>query len=379
MAMLKRDNTRSNNAFLISLAIHIFVAIFAVGYPIGHYFQQRGSSISVDWVKNVPEPKLQRAQPKVPMEMKFDPNRDPDLKSKTKVVNTSPNKIEWVKKRSDRIVDRSVEINDCPKKDQLPDIMTAVSVRDSRSDISGLISTDEGPIDGRGLLGNQVRAKGDGSGLRSGVSVMGLDGDGDGLIGGGGGGGGSGILDPLGIIGFMGESGGKQKIVYCLDISASMGFGAKLATSVKAIKESIMQLGDSDRFNIVVFFSNVRTFKNDLVPASMDNIQKAARFLDSFTSRNIENNIGTDILAAMRFALSINPNIVVLVTDIQPTRGEVDEVKIAEEIKRININSTRIYGVGVEVWEPKPGGRLAKLLKLITEQNGGQMRLASSG
>jgi len=34
-------------------------------------------------------------------------------------------------------------------------------------------------------LGNQVRAKGDGTGLRSGASVIGLGGDGDGLLGGG--------------------------------------------------------------------------------------------------------------------------------------------------------------------------------------------------
>jgi len=67
-------------------------------------------------VKNVPEPKLQQPQPKVPTEMKFDPNRDPDLKAKSKTVNTSPSKIVWVKKLSDRIVDRSVEINDGPKR-----------------------------------------------------------------------------------------------------------------------------------------------------------------------------------------------------------------------------------------------------------------------
>ena len=376
--LIKKDKARSNNAFLISLVIHIIIAIFAVGYPVKHYFQQKGASISVDWVKDVPEPKLKQPQPKVPMEMKFDPNRDPDLKSKTKVVNTAPDRIERVRKLSDRIVDRSVEINDGPKKDSLPDLMTAVSIRDPRSDISSLVSTDKGPIDGRGILSNQVRARGDGTGLRSGISVLGLDGDGEGLIGGGGGGGGR-VLDPLGIIGFMNESGGKHKIVYCLDISASMGFGSKLPVSTKAIKESLMQLGESDQFNIVVFYANVKTFRKELVSASMDNIQKASRFLDSFTPSNIENNMGTDILGAMRFALGINPNIIVLVTDIQPTRGEVDEEAIVKEIKRININETRIYGIGIEVWEPRVDGRLARLLKLITEQNGGQMRLTKSG
>ena len=53
--------------------------------------------------------------------------------------------------------------------------------------------------------------------------------------------------------------------------------------------------------------------------------------------------------------------------------------KLDSVVKRINKKNTRIYGIGVEVWEPKPDGRLAKLLKILTEQNGGQMRLASSG
>jgi len=42
MAMFtKRDKIRSNNALLISLAIHIAVFIFAVGYPVSHYLQQK--------------------------------------------------------------------------------------------------------------------------------------------------------------------------------------------------------------------------------------------------------------------------------------------------------------------------------------------------
>ena len=45
----------------------------------------------------------------------------------------------------------------------------------------------------------------------------------------------------------------------------------------------------------------------------------------------------------------------------------------------INKNYTKIYGIGVVVWEPRPNGRLAKLLRMLTEQNHGEMRLARSG
>lgn len=371
----KVRNFRSNNAFLVSLALHIIAAIFFAGYPMSQYFQQRGSAIAVEWVKDVPEPKLEREMPKQPIEMKFDPTRELDLKAKKKISRASASKIAWVKQRSNRLVDRSVEVNDAERSDIIPDLMTAARVRDSYSSISGLVSTDEGPIDGRGILGNRVRAKGSGEGGRSGVSLLGIGGTGDGLAGGGGGG----LLDRLGIINFIDESQGPQKVVYCLDVSASMAMGYKLPVSVKSLKESLLQLGDFDEFNIVTFHSGVHRFREELVPATMENMERASRFLDSFTPRNIENNLGTDILAALRYALNMKPSVIVLITDIQPTRGEVDEERIAEEVRKINKNDTKIYGIGVEVWEPRPNGRLAKLLRMLTEQNHGEMRLARSG
>lgn len=169
-----------------------------------------------------------------------------------------------------------------------------------------------------------------------------------------------------------------RKIIYCLDVSASMAVGSKLDLSIKSIKESLLQLDDFDNFNIVTFYAGVKGFKDVMVPANSNNVQKAYKFLQSYDPRTIENNIGTDILAALRFAINQNPDVIVLVTDIQPTKGEVDPDKLVAEIKRIN-KTTRIYGVGIETWEPAVNGKLAKLLKLLTEQNNGEMRLAKAG
>ena len=74
----------------------------------------------------------------------------------------------------------------------------------------------------------------------------------------------------------------------------------------------------------------------------------------------------------------MEPSVIVLITDVQPTRGVVNEERIAKEVRRINKN-TKIYGIGVEQWKPDPAGPLAKLLKMLTEQNDGEMRLAASG
>ena len=368
---LKVVTRRSNNALLISLSLHIIIAIILAGSPVKRYIRHYSSGIYIDWVEDVPEPELKRQLPKQPIEMKFDPNRL-DLDAKKKSSKASPSKLTWVKKRSDRLVERSVELNDAEQSDTIPDIMTAARIRNSATNLSGMISTAVGPIDGRGIVGNQVRAAG--KGPKNGVALLGLGGEGDGLLGGGGGGG---LIDRLGIINFMNEADGPQKVVYCLDVSASMTMGAKLPISIRALKESMLQLGDFDKFNIVTFHSSVRSFSKESLPASMTNLTKAERFLNSFTPGNIGNNQGTDILAALKYALNMNPTVIVLITDIQPTRGEVDENRIVAEVKKLNKN-TRIYGIGVEVWEPSPTGRLAKLLKMLTEQNDGEMRLASA-
>ncbi len=377
---------KSNYPFLLSLSIHVLLFIVLAGRPITHVIQERSSSVNVEWVKDVPDPKIKQATPpKQPIKMNLDPKRDLDSGSKRKTILAADNKIAWVLKKSDREVERSVEINKFPRSQIIPELMTAAQIKDSDSKLSSLISTKVGPVDGRGIVGNQVRAKGTGGqGDRSGATILGLGGKGHGLYGdglGGGSGDGGGLgknyYDRLGIIKFMEESQGKHKIIYLLDVSASMAVGSKLDVSIKSINESLLQLEDSDTFNIITFYSSVRSFKENLVPATMDNVKKANKFLNSFTSRNIENNMGTDILAALKYALSMEPAVIVLVTDIQPTRGEVDEEKIAEEVKKINKN-TRIYGVGVEVWEPSPDGRLAKLLKMLTEQNNGEMKLAKA-
>ena len=367
-----KQRLSNSNALLISLVIHIVITILIAGYPISQRLRQSSSPLEVDWVKDVPDPELKRELPKKPIPKIFDPSRALTSKDK-KSVKESPEKLAQVKKRSNRLVERSVEINDALRKDEIPDIMTAAQIRESYSTISGMVSTDEGPVDGRGIVGNQVRAAGNG---KSGASIMGLDGTGDGLAGGGGDGGG--LLDRLGIINFMNETDGPQKIVYCLDVSASMTAGAKLLVSIRSLRESMMQLSDFDEFNIVTFHSGVRSFKDKPISATMDNLSKASRFLDSFTAKTIENNRGTNILTALQYALRMEPSVIVLITDIQPTQGEVDENVIAAEVRKINKN-TKIYGIGVEVWEPSRDGRLAKLLKLLTEQNHGQMRLASSG
>jgi hypothetical protein len=390
--MMTIKHTTDKYAFIISIIIHSVIFLVILSIPIHNVVKKLGSPINIEWVRNVPEPTLKTAiPPKELIQLKKESEKDMKDGSKKKTILASGSKIAWVLRKSNRKVEESVEINKFPRREAIPDILTAARLNPDKSDLSSLVSTRVGPLDGNGVVGNQVRAKGTGGeGTKSGATILGLGGKGDGNWGdgtkGSGGGRGSGdgdgigrkLIDQLGIIDFLNEQGGAQKIIYCLDVSSSMGIGSKLSLSIKSIKESLLQLDDFDKFNIVTFYSNVRSFKEESVPATASNIEKAKKFLDSFTSQNIEGNIGTDILGALKFALSTNPDIIVLVTDIQPTKGESDPVKLVAEIKKLN-KRTKIYGVGIEVWEPAANGILAKLLKMLTEQNNGEMRLTKSG
>ncbi len=391
-----KENNRSKISypFIISLTLHIVAGLIVMWIPVNNMAKKIGSTVSVEWVDNIPQIQVKRnvvpVPPKELFELKKDSERDMKDGSKKKTILTTDSQLAWVLKKSERKVEQSVELNRFQRRDTLPDIMTSAQLKPDTSDLANLVSTKPGPVDGNGIVGNQVRAKGTGGkGLKSGATILGLGGRGDGTSGdgtrGSGGGRGSGDgdglgkgnRDKLGIIDFLSELDGPQRIIYCLDVSASMAIGSKLNLSIKSIKESLLQLDDFDTFNIVTFYANVKTFRNELVPATASNIEKANKFLNSYDARNIENNIGTDILGALRFSLNLNPDVIVLVTDIQPTKGEVDPDRLVEEVRKIN-KGTKIYGVGIEVWEPSPTGKLAKLLKLLTEQNNGEMRLAKA-
>ena len=390
--MVKQKRFKFSFPYILSISIHVIVALIVMSVPIHNVAKKIGSSIDVDWVRDVSDPIIKKAEPpKELISLKKQSEKDMKDGSKKKTILASASKLTWVLKKSDRKVERSVEINKFPKREAIPDILTATQLKNEDSNLSQLISTKVGPVDGDGVVGNQVRAKGTGGeGTRSGATILGLGGKGDGTWGdgltGSGGGRGTGtgdgmgklLGDHLGIIDFLDELGGSQKVVYCLDISSSMAIGTKLDISLKAISESLLQLDDSDLFNIVIFHSAIKSFKDEAVPATLSNVEKASKFLNNINTRNIETNLGTDILGALKYSLNMEPNVIVIVTDIQPTKGEVDPEAIANEIKKINKN-TKIYGVGIETWEPSPTGKLAKLLKLLTEQNNGEMRLAKAG
>jgi len=376
---IERSKTRRRSALLLSLIFHA-IAVIIYLFVLQQKPVKDEDSIAVEWVKDVPKPKLRQPKTKPPLKKTV---RRPDellaREAKNKLAESSPNKIREVMRLSERIVYKNIEVNTAAPSEKIPEFMTDAQLRDAEASNLERLVSHRGPVDGQGKVTGRVRVPGQRNGM------FGVDSYGDsedGLLGGSGN---SGIGDKLGIIDFLDEFEGPQNIVYCLDVSASMQAAGlkKLELALESIKESMFSLGSDDYFNIVTFSADATLMSNSLLPATIENIEKASKYLNRFTPERIVNYQGTNLLAAVEKALEIDTSIIVLVTDGLPTAGrgkqghiETDSRKILETVRTKNVNDASIYVVGLEINLQRSMG--AQLLVSLTDQNNGKFKIIGS-
>ena len=282
------------------------------------------------------------------------------------------------------MVRENLDVTTAPLTEKLPDTMTDVDLKESeRSDISRPMSLRS---DGQGEVTGRVRVRGQRSGLDM-VDSMGSSKDG--LIGGGGSPGNAkrlkklpNIKDKLGIIEFIEEAEGPQRVVFCLDVSTSMQAAGlrKLELAIEAIKEALSSLDADDSFNIITFHANAKLGKRKLAPVTEKNIETVSKYLDRFTPEGIVENQGTNLLEAIETALEVDPSIIVLVTDGLPSAGryqnkniEIDSTKILETVKTKNVNGASIYIVALEI--DLEHSRRASLFVDLAKQSNGELKV----
>lgn len=277
---------------------------------------------------------------------------------------------------SSRVVMHDVENNTAPLDDNIPEIMTDAKLRDAEaSNLSHLVSLP-GRTDGIGRVTGDVRAPGNGTGSRRG-GPPGIFGPGNPSPDG---------KHPIPrdlpppIIELPEDPDGANKVIYCLDISASMQAAGlnKLELAIQAIKDSIIGLGSSDTFNIVVFSSEVKTMSKEMLPANVDNIKRTMQYLDNFTPESIQHNRGTNILTALEASLMFNASVTVLVTDglphtIEGHNIETDTHTILNIVREKNRNRTDIYVVALEIDLKRSVG--AQLLISLTQEHNGILKV----
>ena len=165
-----------------------------------------------------------------------------------------------------------------------------------------------------------------------------------------------------------------KDVTFVFDTSGSME-GPKIEQARAALRTLLGNLRPNDRFNIVLFSSDVRPWKPNLVSSTKENLKEARAFVDEIRAIG-----GTNISEALETALKMQqeplgalptsarisrPRQIVFLTDGQPTVGEVNVETIIKNAATENQNRARIFsfGVGFDV--------NARLLDSLAEDNRG--------
>ncbi len=318
---MRRSNTtfvRSNIAFRVSIVIHVLAALIFAQLYREAAIRKGTRSIAVDLNVKVPEPRLQRKMVEI---------EQPDINPEVRTVDRRTAR----EMKIDKEMDRTTAYRD-------------VNVTDDATNIPGIETAASGFSTGDSY-GLRSRARGARRSIKGGRSQL---------------------------VEFVDKSRGKRKIVYCLDVSASMGAANRLNLARNYLKDSLLELDSKkDNFNVITFSKSTRTFySSNLLPATKENVQSALDFLNEYTPQNIKANTKTNLLAVLIRALEMKPNIIALVTDGLPTAGVTNPEKIIQTVREKNLdNSVSIFAIGMEMDVEQPQ---AWLLKAIAEGNRGE-------
>jgi len=353
----------------------MIVVITYLFLPINQLSQDQADAFAVDLINDADAPTKRKLKPKPPLTKKmYNPNEELARDAMEKKIEAARNKVDEVMKLSPRVVLKDVEVNKAPVSEVIPDVMTDAQLRDAEaSNLSRLIA-QPGQTDGRGIVTGRVRARGDGMGRFRGGGQEGSDG---GLLGGGGK---DGAADRLGLIDFLDEFGGPKDVVYCLDVSASMQAAGlkKLFLAINSLNDSVLRLSNEDTLNIVTFSTHVKAMSKKMLPANAANIKRTLKFLDRLSTHQAA---GTNILAALEVALTLDPTVIVLITDglpipVEGAYIEADKDIILETVRDKNVNNAVIYVVALE-FDPRRSPA-AKLLVSLAEEHNGKIKVIDS-
>ena len=139
---------------------------------------------------------------------------------------------------------------------------------------------------------------------------------------------------------------GGRSIVLVVDRSGSMR-GEKFQQAQQGIRRLLESLNADDHFDLVVYDSDVELFRNELQPATPENIQLAVQWADALKPQG-GTNISEGLTAALRLtAGGERPAWVLFLTDGLPTAGVIQEKRIAELALEANTGKARIFSLGV--------------------------------
>ncbi len=138
-----------------------------------------------------------------------------------------------------------------------------------------------------------------------------------------------------------------KTIVFTLDVSGSMS-GSKIEQARESLKFVLERLNDGDKFNVVLFGTDVRSFSENLRTVDAASRTEALAFVDAVRSRGSTNIEGALNTAFKQLAQddSTNPKYLFFFSDGEPTTGETNEMKLAQLAREKN-DGARFFSFGL--------------------------------
>ena len=133
-----------------------------------------------------------------------------------------------------------------------------------------------------------------------------------------------------------------REYIFIVDVSGSM-WGFPMEITKNLMRNLIVNLNPSDKFNVVLFSSNLKVFSPRSVDANSENIEKALKFIQSGNNWS-----GTEVLDALKKAYALPlPDEDMSRTFVIATDGYVDVEKECFEMIRNNSGSTNFFAFGI--------------------------------
>lgn len=171
-----------------------------------------------------------------------------------------------------------------------------------------------------------------------------------------------------------------RKVIFCLDVSASMEWNDRIGDARQELLRLIDTLNDSVSFNIITFSGEVSTWnRRGVQPGTMENLSSAKRFVE----RARIASDGTNTVGALTEALSDEEvQSIYFLSDGHPTSGFTTEsnailrrVRELQNGRKVAIHTIAyIKGDPPRQWRNRvpPKERLIDLMTRLADQNNGR-------
>jgi Ca-activated chloride channel homolog len=146
-----------------------------------------------------------------------------------------------------------------------------------------------------------------------------------------------------------------KDVIFVLDTSGSMAEEGKIDKAKAALRHGVSSLNSRDRFNIVSFAGEERLMSERLITADDNGRKQALEFIERMRATG-GTNINDALMSAFKQIQTgdqagVRPQMIVLLTDGQPTVGETKAGAIFANVKQAIKQGVRLFtfGVGYDV------------------------------